>query len=1252
MPMSIAVRSVWCVVLFLALSASVQAQNLLTNSGFEFGSGAPSSWELPYGSGTWENFAHTGNKSVSLTSPIVSSCGYQWRTSQFPIEPDKTYLVNVWAYSDTPPNLRAQVGIANINHYSLVERYLYPDQVWQKFSFPAIPPSDMAAQTFRLVSCNGLGKLYFDDLEVLPVSAAHVVSDGLELGINESIRSGLYSYASNLRDLRSKFYIGNYSRCLYRHTAGFNNYYYWILSQNTYMTFRHGYAGRPFTNGVATITATYQSGPLYVDFSGDGTNWITGTNYVAPSSGYISLTLPVAVPPVMLPTTNVYVRVRTDAAGYYYLYGYQFDARMPSATVDAEGGTWFFGKTYSSPFVSPTGLTSDQGTLSVGILNTNAVSRNYRVSWTVTGAAGEKSSILTNQVAAGASNNIPLSITPAGTGENSVQLDVTDLSNGAKLFSGAATFLVSPIHDSSYGYRLPSPTNAAVWWCESTYKVGRTRALPAVSNQWVSVSAARNEYEPFQVVLNPSVNLSNVSASISDFVSLSPSNSASISSTNVELCVVGYVPVTEPSDIASATGPHPDPLPPFSYFTQPITFFAASNQPIWATVYVPKDTPAGDYQATLTINSSAGPITAPVRLHVFNFALTDVTHCHMDNNVFVNDYWWGTSNDAQRLNVYSLFMDNFRKHRITARVPQLYSDMAYSYTSTTNGLQFNYDFRAFDDIMSRYLDEYNFTSFSLSVVPYSLNGYPRFSGGYQDVYKQLVPPIMQHVREQGWFNKAYCFWYDEPNESSFDFVVQGMKLIQAASPGLKRFLTYHIVPAFYGHVDIWVPFTMWLDPSLIPVRQSYGEEVWWYVATVPKYPFPNNLIDMPAYQHRVRNWMAEKMNIAGDHYWNVAWYAGSNSAPVSPWTNTMSRLWDGFGLGNGDGVLLYPPVGTTPPVSPVYAPPINSLRWEVIRESVEDREYFWWLKQLIQRSEPSLGTNHPAIVEARAAIDSALSMIRSVTDYDQDPQLLYTARTRIANAIQALDTGVPTIVRHPTSRAIQAGSNTVLRAEVIGWPMPSYQWQHEGTNYPGATAATLTLTNFNAMLLGKWRLVASNAVGIATSDSANLAGYWVTTPQIINQTIQDLRRTADRTVLEITAVSSLPITYRWYLDGNLVVGATNNTLSITNLIASQAGTYTVVASNQAGVATSGPIALSVMPDYFDEYPLFSGRWAGRTNGFQLNLGVDNRQRWVLVSTNLTTWTTQFQVAPSGLPQTLLDTTATNHAKRFYRVNAN
>ena len=62
---------------------------------------------------------------------------------------------------------------------------------------------------------------------------------------------------------------------------------------------------------------------------------------------------------------------------------------------------------------------------------------------------------------------------------------------------------VPEILATDFGYSLTGPDGLELWWCEGTYKVGRERETPTSTTTHVEIAAARNEYEPFQLVLRP-----------------------------------------------------------------------------------------------------------------------------------------------------------------------------------------------------------------------------------------------------------------------------------------------------------------------------------------------------------------------------------------------------------------------------------------------------------------------------------------------------------------------------------------------------------------------------------------------------------------------------------------------------------------------------------------------------------------------------------------------------------------------------
>ena len=61
----------------------------------------------------------------------------------------------------------------------------------------------------------------------------------------------------------------------------------------------------------------------------------------------------------------------------------------------------------------------------------------------------------------------------------------------------------------------------------------------------------------------------------------------------------------------------------------------------------------------------------------------------------------------------------------------------------------------------------------------------------------------------------------------------------------------------------------------------------------------------------------------------------------------------------------------------------------------------------------------------------------------------------------------------------------------------------------------------------------------------------------------------------VAANGTVPITYQWRRNGNALPGATGTTLTLTNVQAADAGTYSVTVTNALGSVTSDPAALTV-----------------------------------------------------------------------------
>ncbi|MBN1344798.1 MAG: DUF4091 domain-containing protein [Phycisphaerae bacterium] len=645
-----------------ALEGASGQSGLVPNASFEEGQTGPSQWKLEGGKGSWSDQAHTGKRSVAVTGEgSGSSC---WRCTALTLKPRTVYRVTT--YLKTSPGTG---GGCLIVGPSTNNRDYGASEKWGERGFVFVTPDDTAGAFLRVGQWEVPGTVYYDDVSLRSVAPIRAKVGGQELGWGESIKDGKYIAEPDFNGEGSNEFRG-----LVSHTAGFNSYR-WVFGGGSTVVYRHELNKVDQTSGQVTVTVGYyQSGKLYVEASKDGKQW-TGLGELGQQGGK-TLTVPAS----LFPASSMWIRLRASggaavqgdsAPGSLQVHGYGYEARLGAALPDATGSTAYLDVLRDDPgiqitvdeIVPPTSprsgvigrirSTAGGGAITVRVValrDGRETSRNEKRLDLETGKA--------------IPFELPISLRQAGV--YTLALSVED-TQGKERFAARASVSLPILHSSDYGYLLQSDDVGDLWWCEGTYKVSKGRLAPESKGKPAQIVAAGHEYEPFQLVLRPKRDLRNVRIEASDLAG----SAGRISREHITIDRVAWVRVGSPTDAVGCIGDWPDPLPSCD---KPFDVSAGTNQPLWITIYVPSETPAGEYKGSVTVTADGGyRREVSIAARVLGFALPKEAHVFATfgfNPENVRKYH-NLKTEEEYRQVHDLYMKNFAAHRISPYDPMM-----------------------------------------------------------------------------------------------------------------------------------------------------------------------------------------------------------------------------------------------------------------------------------------------------------------------------------------------------------------------------------------------------------------------------------------------------------------------------------------------------------------------------------------------------------------------------------------------------
>lgn len=397
---------------------------------------------------------------------------------------------------------------------------------------------------------------------------------------------------------------------------------------------------------------------------------------------------------------------------------------------------------------------------------------------------------------------------------------------------------------------------------------------------------------------------------------------------------------------------------------------AYAAQPFWFTFAVPATTPAGSYQGRITLTAKGTQsIEYPLTIEVAEPVLPDskdykffldvwmqpetiahyarVTPWSEEHWRLLGPYFRDLASRGQKV-INTTIVDNPWHHQWGRG--QTRSQTYLPYQSMVgwswDGTAFRFDFMRFD----RYVEAARQAGLGPTIGAFSMLAFQTDEhityldrrtgktvteevqlGGprWRQAWTAFLTDFQRHLRVKGWLADTWLSFDERP----LDMMSVIRDFVHEVAPAFDTRISVagsvntagiaHNLSVDWGGLDR-------LTPELVDQRRREGKTTTFYVYGWP--PHPNTLSYSPAVESRMVPWIAADRRLDGFLRWAY------NSWPRDVFTDPV------FIFSQGDEYLVYP--GERGPMS--------SVRWELLREGVEDFELISLLRARHTSDPPAL----------------------------------------------------------------------------------------------------------------------------------------------------------------------------------------------------------------------------------------------------------------------------------------------------------
>jgi len=492
--------------------------------------------------------------------------------------------------------------------------------------------------------------------------------------------------------------------------------------------------------------------------------------------------------------------------------------------------------------------------------------------------------------------------------------------------------------------------------------------------------------------------------------------------------------------------PAPARFPDYLSDAKQMTVEAGRYQAIYLTIHIPRDAREGEYQGAVTFRTKEGDRALPLVLTVYPLTLPDARHLMVtewySTNRFKQLYGIDSSDSDAFYKMLGVYARNMADHR--QNVFRVSLDLIRA-TKTKDG-KLTFDFSRFDkwaDVFwsTRRMDlletgfvarfgEGDWSSRQIVLRDFRVQDEATKASATmpgKEYLPQFLPALEQHLRERGWLDKTVFHIADEPSDHNIMDWREASDFVHRYGPHLRRIDAIE-TPHCLDRLEIWVPkidhYATW--QQAYTDAQRLGNEMWIYtVGIFQAGVYPNKTVDVPLIQSRTLHWYNYRFNLKGYLHWGF-----------DSWTDDP---FEAPGQHRGDGWHVYPAKDGL----------LNSLRWEQMRNGIQDYEYLWLLEDKIRQMKGNMSQRTSSLIDPqRRSIEIATSVVRTTAEFSNDPNVLNTAKRQIIRELLDLDQSLRVIVQTNPVEYSRVASGAAI--DVHGWAEPGARIAINGRDTPVA----------------------------------------------------------------------------------------------------------------------------------------------------------------------------------------------------------